>query len=244
MNSQNLVDNERAEKVAIPPLGLKDEDIVESILQGRQDAYAKIMRRYNQRMYRIARSIVKIDTVAMDVVQEAHFKAYTKLGDFKALSSFKSWLYAITRNEALMYLRKHKREQDLTETRLHREDKHNTTALAPVSVSNLTERALENKELQNLMNSYIDDLQDDFREVFVLRGIEQLSVKETAEILGIKEETVKTRFFRAKKLLRDEMQNYLDAAGMKIYEFGGEHCNQLIANFFARLSMSDSPPLP
>ena len=127
MNTQNLADIERAEQVAMPTLGLRDEDIVTSILQGNQDAYANIMRRYNQRMYRIARSIVKSDALAMDIVQEAHFKAYTKLSDFKGLSSFKSWLYAITRNEALMHLRKYKREQALTETPLSRENQNKNT---------------------------------------------------------------------------------------------------------------------
>ena len=89
---------------------------------------------------------------------------------------------------------------------------------------------LENKQLQRLINRQIDSLPEDFRIVFVLRAIEQLSVKETAEILEVKEETVKTRYFRSKRLIREKIQTHLDEIGMRVYEFGGEHCDVIVSN--------------
>jgi DNA-directed RNA polymerase specialized sigma subunit len=93
--------------------------------------------------------------------------------------------------------------------------------------SELPDAFLESKQLQPLINQNIDTLSEDFRTVFVLRAIEQFSVRETAHILQINDETVKTRYFRAKRLLRGQLQTYLDAAGMKVYEFGGYHCDMI-----------------
>jgi len=221
------------EKIKVPLDSVSDEEIVVHIHQGNPDAYGSIMRRYNQRMFRIARSIVTNDASAMDVVQESHIKAFTKLADFKGPSTFLAWLYTITRNEALMFLRKHKREVTMSNDEIHliRSDKDNdVTALYQNNDVGKPDGYLENKQLQQLINRQVDSLPEDFRIVFVLRAIEQLSVKETAEILDVKEETVKTRYFRSKRLIREKIQTQLDEIGMKVYEFGGEHCDVIVVN--------------
>lgn len=221
--------SQNANDIVVPPVNLSDEDIIERIKSGDVNAYGSIMRRYNQRLFRIARSIVTDDSIAMDIVQEAHIKAYTRLEDFLGKSTFLTWLASITRNEALMHLRKHKREVSMPDDEMEFFD-HSERKESPIKPDSLPDTSLENKQLQKLINQNIDKLPEDFRTVFVLRAIEHFSVKETAEILDIKEETVKTRYFRAKRLLRGQIQTYLDAAGMKVYEFGGHHCDIIVNN--------------
>ncbi len=231
--SMNKKEAERINAVIVPSVDKSDNDIIAHIFRGNHDAYGSIMRRYNQRMFRIARSIVLNDATAMDVVQDAHIKAFTKLDNYKGPSSFAAWLYAITRNEALMYLRKHKKEVIMPNDDIYliaEQDKLTNHKQPEMSVQEEPENILENEQLQKIIDSHIDSLTEKFRVVFVLRAIEQLSVKETAEILEVNEVTVKTRYFRAKRLIRQKIQSSLDAAGMNIYEFGGEFCDQIVLN--------------
>ena len=155
--------------IAVPPTHVSDEDIIERIKAGDIDAYGSIMRRYNQRVYRIARSIVTDDAAAMDIVQEAHIKAYTKLNDFQGKSSFITWLASITRNEALMYLRKHKREVTLS-IGMPEEESQFLKSVDRVGVvdnqESLPDAILENKQLQKLIDNNLDKLPEDFRTVF------------------------------------------------------------------------------
>jgi RNA polymerase sigma-70 factor (ECF subfamily) len=214
-------------RIAIPDSNISDTDIIKRIKAGDVDAYGSIMRRYNQRIYRIARSFVTDDAAAMNIVQEAHIKAYMKIDSFRGPTGFFAWLASITRNEALMYLRKHKREVTMEENELDFMQQENNEFFTD---DKLPDALIENKQLQSLINKNIDKLPENFRTVFVLRSVEQLSVKETAQILDIKEETVKTRLFRAKRLLRDQIQTYLNSVGMSVYEFGGDHCNVIVHN--------------
>jgi RNA polymerase sigma-70 factor (ECF subfamily) len=220
--------------IITPSPDISDTDIIQNIKAGDIDAYGSIIRRYNQRMFRIARSIVTDDDAAKDIVQEAHIKAYNKLDDFQGTTNFFSWLASITRNESLMYLRKYKREVSMEENTLQfLED--NVVDLNTNNKIDSPDTSLENKQLQDLIHRHLDELPEIFRTVFVLRSIEQLSVKETAEILDIKEETVKTRYFRAKRLLRTQIQSYLDDVRMKIYEFAGHHCDYIVHNVMSHI---------
>jgi len=214
--------------ISIPPQNLQDEDIISCIKTGDINAYGSIVRRYNQRLFRIARSIVIDDSTAMDIVQEAHIKAYTKLDQFQGQTSFIAWLSRITRNEALMYLRKYKKEISLPDEELHffaqpdsNNSSHNTGCPGTL---------LEGQQLKNAINRIIDKLPEDFRIVFVLRAIEQLSVNETAEILDLKEATVKTRYFRAKRLLQEQIRQHLAEASEEVYAFGAHHCDKILFN--------------
>jgi len=217
-----------AHQIKIPPKSLSDAQIVQQIKAGDIDAYGSIMRRYNQRLYRIVRSIVTDNAAAMDIVQEAHIKAYTKINEFHNADRFAHWLARIARNEALMYIRKYKKEVLMTSDELEFINEESSHMNSPSHTPKRPDDFLANKQLQHLLNSNIDYLPKDFRSVFVLRSIEHLSVKETAAILEIKEETVKTRYFRAKRILRSQIQSYLESASMQVYEFGGHHCDRLI----------------
>ncbi len=236
------------QQIVLPPTHVSDKDIIARIIAGDKNAYGGIMRRYNQRMFRIARSIVTDDAAAMDIVQEAHIKAYTKLNEFRDSSKFFSWLATITRNEAFMYLRKHKREISMADNVIQFFQDTDTNHNVDIRIENKNDRpdaALENTQLKKLIVKHIDKLPDDFRVVFILRAIEQLSVKETAEILDIKEQTVKTRFFRAKRMLRGQIQKYLSAVRMQIYEFGDHHCDTIVNNVMNYINhSSDRNTLP
>jgi len=228
-------------QIVLSSSNVTDKNIIARIKAGDDNAYGDIIRRYNQRMFRIARSIVTDDAAAMDIVQEAHIKAYTKLNEFRGSIQFFSWLATITRNEAFMYLRKYKREVSMTDDIIqlfeNAESDHNIDTQQSNN-KDLPDTTLENAQLQKLIVKHIDKLPEDFRIVFVLRAVEQLSVKETAEILNIKEKTVKTRYFRAKRILRSQIQSYLNIAGMQIYEFGEYHCDVIFSNVMAFINHS------
>ncbi len=207
-----------------------DYSIVKRIVAGELDAYQVIMRRYNQRLFRIARSIVMDDGLAMDVVQEAHIKAYQKLTQFKGETGFAAWLSVITKNEALMQLRKLKHETAIPE-REHRPNRIEDDVMNEWDNEKRSpDSVVENKQLRAQLNRYIDKLPDTFRMVFILRGVEQLTVRETAEILDLNNATVKTRYFRAKALLQKQILEHYEQNNTEIYEFGGQHCDEIVFN--------------
>lgn len=220
------------QKSATPTLEPSDSEIIKQILSGDTNNYKLLMRRNNQRLYRIARSIVMDDGRAMDVVQEAHIKAYKNLGKFELGSNFSAWISTITRNEALMVLRKHKPEQ-LLPIDVHELDKARGVTMNDINKpSDQPDSITENKQLRAQLNSQIDALPEVFRTVFVLRAVQQLSIKETAKLLEINENTVKTRLFRAKTMLQERI---VEQCGESVYQFGGNHCDLIVANVMERI---------
>ena len=235
MQTQN--DNTRTTDVraiVAPPSQVSDSTILQRVRAGDISAFGSLMRRYNQRMFRVARSILTDDSAALDAVQEANIKAYFRLDEFRAESSYAAWLAGITRNEALMILRKHKREVLMPQHDMLSLEQREMES-KPEPMHDAPDSLLENSQLKGLINHNIDKLPMDFRSVFVCRAIEQFSVRETAAILGIKQETVKTRFFRARRLLRGYLQSYLDSAGLNVYEVGGQHCDLIVFNVLSEI---------
>lgn len=226
--------------IAMPSIRLTDDDIVHQIRSGDMDAYGSIVRRYNQRLFRMVRSIVINNAAAMDVVQETHIKAFTKLDEYRGPNGFFSWLGKIAHNEALMHLRKYKKEALLSDHENDFTDEAFTAMNIEKKPQARPDDLLENHQLKAALNESIDLIPQNFRTVFVLRSIEQLSVRETATILGIKEITVKTRYFRAKRLLRKHIQAHLESARSSVYEFGGHHCDMILLNVLSHIH-SHSP---
>ncbi len=208
-----------------------DIGIVQRVLGGDVQAFAILVRRYNQRLFRLARGIVGDDQEAMDVLQESYVRAFASLGSFNGPDGFPTWLYVIVRNEALSQLRRRRRETpteaDTMESII--EDAADPDDAAP-------DRALHAERLAGVLESAIDRLPPPFRVVFVLRSIEGMSVRETAEILELNEKTVKTRLFRAKRLLRQHLERKFFAAGDRVYEFAGARCDHLTATVMARVT--------
>ena len=210
---------------------LDDDVILSRVVDGDLDAYEGIMRHHNQRLYRIARSIVTDDAEAMDVVQESFITAFGKLNELREPAALATWLSRITRNTALMRLRKSRRLSFMDEPDLDN----------VVNLSESTKRpqqpdsALANRQLRRLLERFIDELPDAFREVFMLRAIEQCSVATTAEILEIEPATVKTRYHRARLLLQKQMIEYSESVGVAVHEFAGHRCDAIVCNVLKHL---------
>jgi RNA polymerase sigma-70 factor, ECF subfamily len=229
-------------KLAVSPADLADEEIIARVLDGDIEAYAGIMRHHNQRMFRVARSIVKDDAEAMDVVQESFITAFERLGDLKNTAALSTWIARIVRNTALMKLRKSRRMQYMDEP-----DFENVLSMTDNKPRpELPEAALANKELRELLVTCIDELPDAFREVFMLRAIEQCSVDETAAIVDIETGTVKSRFHRARQLLQSRIMEHCDAAGVTVHEFAGHRCDTIVRNVMQtiRQKSANTSPAP
>ena len=204
------------------------------VRRGETAAYELIMRRYNQRLFRIARSILRDDAEAQDAMQEAYVRAYFSLDRFAGPGRLGAWLARITINEALMRKRKQGRTTRL-EADGPADDDMRARGEPAGAPAQEPEHRLANAQLRQLIEQAVDGLSEEFRTVFVLRAIEQLSVRETAECLDIPEATVKTRFHRARKLVQERLRGQLEAAEMEVFEFAGRRCDAVVSAVLARL---------
>lgn len=206
-----------------------DNELVAQVRAGEIDAYEIIMRRHNQRLYRIARSILREDDEAMDVVQETYVKAYYQLQQFKGPEGFVSWLSRIASNEAMMRIRKSKRIDYIFDDP---EYKHlDMESHDPLPIDDLA-----NQQLRKLLEDAIDKLPVDYRSVYVMRAIQQLSTLETAKSLNVTEDVVKTRYLRAKRALQKTFDTHLTKAGLEVFEFAGHRCNSIVQAVMGKLS--------
>lgn len=206
-----------------------DDEIVRRVLAGDVASFELIMRRYNQRLFRVARSIVGDDGEAEDVVQEAYLRAYEHLGEFEGRSSFATWLTRIAVYEASARRRRRRRMQVV--------DLHETEAMAMRSFSD-SDDAFEkasNTELGDVLREAVDDLPPDFRAVFTLRLVEGLSTEDAAECLGLSPENVKVRLHRARSRLRDSIEHRLGGEVRRLYQFDGERCDRIVRSVMSRL---------
>ena len=205
---------------------LSDDVILARVIDGDLDAYEGIMRHHNQRLFRIARSIVADDAEAMDVVQETFIVAYERLQELNNSAALPAWLARITRNAALMRLRKSRRLHYMDEPEFD-----NVLNLATaIKRPEQPEKTLANQQLRQMLEQFIDELPDAFRAVFMLRAIEQCSVATTAELLEIEAATVKTRYHRARLLLQKRLMDYSDSIGVAVHEFAGHRCDTIVCN--------------
>lgn len=205
-----------------------DEELQSEVLAGNLDAFEGIMRHHNQRLFRVARSFVTDDSEAMDVVQEAYIRAYRNLKNLQQPALLPNWLAKITRNTALMRLRKSQRMQHMDEPELD-------NVMQLFTPSEQPDRQLANAQLRQLLEECIDELPIVFRTVFMLRAVEQCSVQATAEILAIPQATVKTRYHRARLLMQKRLLDFSTESGVAVHEFAGQRCNTLVQNVLARL---------
>jgi RNA polymerase sigma-70 factor, ECF subfamily len=200
-----------------------DIEVVARVLGGERALFELLMRRHNQRLFRAARAIVRSDDEAEDVMQEAYVRAYTHLAQFEARAKFSTWLTRIAVHEALARARKQRRELDMEE-----DDDISAEQASP-------EEALSGRELGAILEPLVDALPAAFRLVFVLRAVEGLTVEETAECLELLPETVRTRFFRARKLLQKALRERAALAQEGLYAFHARRCDRVVASVLARL---------
>ncbi len=200
-----------------------DTELIARILAGDMRALEELMRLHNRMLYRTARAILRDDAEAQDAVQEAYLRAYHALAGFRGDARLSTWLVRITANEALM----RRRRRSLPAA----EDRNVETGADDASDP---EADAQRSELRRLLQSRIDALPEAYRTVFLLRGVEELSVEETAAALQIPEATVRTRFFRARGLLRATMACDIDATAKDAFSFAGLRCDRIVASVLAR----------
>ncbi|TIQ92312.1 MAG: RNA polymerase sigma factor [Mesorhizobium sp.] len=194
-------------------------------------AFSTIVKMHNQRLYRIARSVVRNDSEAEDVVQEAYVRAFAHLGDFRGESSLATWLSRIVINEALGRLRKTRRTVAMPQ-RLQAE-------IIKFPLSDDPERTMAQRQILELVERATDRLPDVYRTVFVARVIEGLSIEETAELLDVRPETVKTRLHRARVLVRKALADQIGPVLLDAFPFAGRRCERLTAAVMQRLGFTN-----
>ncbi len=215
---------------------LDDETVVGRVKQGEIALFEIVMRRYNQRLYRIIRSILGTDSDAEDVLQEAYLKAYSHLDQFEGRSSFATWLTKIAVYEAMARARRGRRLQPLEVT--VGDDEGRVVELR----SNLPdpEQNAARHELKRLIEEAVDHLPDSFREVFVMREIEQMNQAETAECLGLKEETVKTRLHRARRQIESHLLARAGQGILTAFSFGDSRCTRIVTIVMQKIAEEQS----
>jgi RNA polymerase sigma-70 factor (ECF subfamily) len=217
-----------------------DSELVRRVASKDHEAFRVLMRRHNQMLYRAARSILKNEAEAEDAVQEAYMQAYRAMGTFRGDAKISTWLVRIVVNESITRLHKHARRAEII--RLDGEESQPDLQSSEDSMNESSpeqpERAAVRSETRRLLETKIDELPDVFRAVFVLRGVEEMSVEDAAIALDIPEATVRTRFFRARGLLRESLSREIDLAHGDAFSFAGARCDRIIANVMARLQRS------
>jgi len=209
---------------------LSDEEVVSRVLRGEKGLFELIIRRHNERLFRISRSYVRDDDEAEDIMQEAYVKAYEQLPRFEGRSQFATWLIRILINEALARVRR--RQRMVPEAGSVFEDKSLEESLQAHERENPDEQVMT-MELRNALEKAIDDLPDHYRQVYVMREVEHLSVAETASCLGITETNVKVRVNRAKEMLRRNLEGiYGDT---EVYGFHLDRCNRIVRRVLERV---------
>ncbi|MEY9325465.1 RNA polymerase sigma factor [Sinorhizobium fredii] len=201
------------------------------------DVFRAIMQAHNRKLYRIARSIVRNNSDAEDVLQEAYVRAFTHFADFRGDATLTTWLARIVINEALGRLRKSRRQRKLAET-------HQAEIIAFPLNSNSSdpEKTMAQRQILDLIERLTDHLPDAYRTVFVLRVIEGLNNEETATLLGLKPETVRTRLHRARHLLKEQLEKQIGPVLLDAFPFAGKRCERLTEAVLARISRDPRGP--
>lgn len=223
-----------AVKKALPAV-IDDAELVRRALSHDPAAFRTIMQRHNQRLYRIARSVLRDASEAEDAVQEAYLAAFKYLASFRGESSLSSWLSRIAMNEALGRLR---RKSATANTAPLEQIPEAEIIQFPSSTSyDDPERTMAQRQILQLVEQAADALPEVYRVVFVMRVIEGMSVEETAELLRLKRETVKTRLHRARRLVQEQLNKRIGPLMMDSFPFAGRRCERLTEKVMARLEL-------
>ncbi len=223
-------------KLASLPGAATDAELVERAANGDEAAFERIMRQNNQLLFRTARSILKSDAEAEDALQEAYLRAWRALKTFRAEAKLSTWLVRIVINEALGRIRRRSAQVIPLESVMEPIDTQDS--MEADNPDREPDRAAMRSQVRGLMETRIDLLPEAFRTVFMLRAVEELSVEEVAVALEIPEATVRSRFFRARSLLREGLSRDVDLVISDAFSFDGERCDRLVANVMARLAES------
>lgn len=210
--------------------GLSDAEVIRSVLAGQVDLFEILMRRYNQRVYRVARAVLRSDAEAEDLAQEAWVRAYEHLGEFGGRAAFSTWLIRIVLHEGWARARRSRRFAELPP-----EHEVGGRDMKDVSRQAGPEREALDNEIRSMLERAIETLPESHRTVFVMREIEELSTAETADCLDLSEEAVKTRLHRARASLRRELLALADGQARRAFPFLGARCDRTVARVLSRI---------
>jgi RNA polymerase sigma-70 factor, ECF subfamily len=203
---------------------------------GRHEAaFETIMRQHNGRLFRVARAILKDDAEAEDAMQDAYLEAYRHIDDFRGESQLSTWLTRIVVNQSLMRRRRQKRERVVIPFERRQRGAERQDVEVPDEKAEPPSGAALRAEVRRLLEERIDQLPIAFRTVFVMRDVEDMTVDETAECLGIPPATVRTRLFRARGLLREALARDIDSAADGVFGFAGARCDRVVATVLSRI---------
>jgi RNA polymerase sigma-70 factor, ECF subfamily len=219
-----------------------DAALVRRVVAGDAAAFELVMRRHNRRLFRLARATLRDDAEAEDALQEAYLAAHRALPGFRGDASLATWLSRLVTNECLDRLRKRARRDNIFPIGSLEAENDMEFAMTESQASASPDQMLLRAQVRSLLERKLDALPASFRCVFVLRAVEELSVEETARSLGIAEATVRSRHFRARSLLRESLAQEIDLAERDLYEFGGVHCDRIVAAVLARLDTTGTAP--
>jgi RNA polymerase sigma-70 factor (ECF subfamily) len=228
---------ERLATGALPAaLELSDEEVVQRVRAGETGLFEVVMRRYNQRLFRVARAIVRDDSEAEDVMQQAYVNAYLHLAQFEGRARFATWLTRIAVHEASARARRRRRLTELepegeeADPRPKRDRELDPEQLALAG------------EVRRALEAAIETLPESYRTIFVLREVEGLSTQETAGCLAVSQDVVKTRMHRARQRLRTELLRRVGLATSDVFSFHLVRCDRVVDGFFARMAAVSSSP--
>lgn len=214
----------------------RDDDeaqILRGVLAGDEIAFERMMRRYNRRLYRLARAVLRDDAEAEDALQDGFLAAYRKIHAFRGDASLSTWLSRLVLNECLARRRRTARRDNIVPMlAISPEQDIDTMGIA---ANEAPDTALARAQLRSLLEGKLDALPEGFRTVFVLRCVEELSVEETAASLGIPEATVRSRHFRARSMLRESLAQEIDLAERDVFSFDGERCDRIVGGVLSRV---------
>jgi RNA polymerase sigma-70 factor (ECF subfamily) len=220
-----------------PATQVDDAALVQRVLAGEATSFELLMRRYNQRLYRVARSMLRDSAEAEDALQDAWLSAFQAMGNFRGEASLATWLSRVVVNQCLARLRRQARRDNIVPMVSMGGPEDEEYAAMPTTETDTPDKALVRSELRAVLERKLDELPEAFRTVFVLRCVEELSVEETARCLDIPEATVRSRHFRARSMLRESLAQEIDVAERDVFSFDGERCDRIVAGVLARLGL-------
>ena len=225
------------ERLRAPQL-LDDKSLAQQVAGGDRAAFELVMRRYNRRLYRLACAVLRHDTEAKDALQEAYLRAYRSMGQYRGDAALSTWLSKLVLNECNARLRRSARRENIVPMINAGVDMDDFGA--EVAASEAPERAVARAQIREVLEHKVSQLPEIFRLVFVMRSVEELDVQEIADTLSISPETVRSRHFRARGMLREALAMEIDLAEGDLYQFGGNHCDALVGRVMARLAAGQS----
>ncbi|MGO4395136.1 RNA polymerase sigma factor [Variovorax sp. M-6] len=221
--------------------GTSDAELALRASQGDSAAFEAIMRRHNQLLFRTARSVLHNDADTEDALQDAYLKAWRALAGFRADAKLSTWLVRIVVNEALTRLRRRSARVIPLDASASGDEPTEEPWMED-DIDRQPDRLAMREEMRRLIETRIDRLPDLYRTVFVLRAVEEMSVEEVSVVLDMPEATVRTRFFRARSLLREGLSRDVDLAVGDAFSFAGDRCDRIVGGVLAKLATQREIP--